>query len=61
MGRKLKPLEADGDWQTALAKFRRMDVGLAPRVERTDCIRNGQVPAVAALAWEILHLEDYTL
>jgi DNA (cytosine-5)-methyltransferase 1 len=32
----------------------RMDTGLANRVERLEALGNGQVPAVAALAWEVL-------
>ena len=34
--------------------LRRMDDGLAYRVDRLKAIGNGQVPAVAALAWRIL-------
>jgi hypothetical protein len=34
-----------------------MDYGVADRVDRLKAIGNGQVPAVAALAWEILHLK----
>jgi DNA (cytosine-5)-methyltransferase 1 len=32
----------------------RVDTGLAYRVDRLEALGNGQVPAVAALAWEIL-------
>ena len=32
----------------------RMDARLANRVERLECLGNGQVPAVAALAWRVL-------
>jgi hypothetical protein len=31
---------------------------VASRLDRLRCIGNGQVPAVAALAWQILHLSD---
>jgi DNA (cytosine-5)-methyltransferase 1 len=34
-----------------------MDYGVADWVDRLKAIGNGQVPAVAALAWEILHLK----
>lgn len=54
MGRQLKPVAWDGNWQDALRKFRGMDDGLARIVDRTDCIRNGQVPAVAASAYRLL-------
>lgn len=41
--------------ESALSRIRGVDDGVARRVvERTDCIRNGQVPAVAKLAWETL-------
>ena len=58
MGWKLKSLEGVGNWEIALSSFRRMDDGLARSVGRTDAIRNGQVPAVAALAWEILTADN---
>jgi hypothetical protein len=32
---------------------------MAYRVERLSCLGNGQVPAVAALAWKTLHLNDH--
>jgi len=54
MGWKFKPLAWDRDWKDALREFRGMDDGLARIVDRTDCIRNGQVPAVAAAAWKLL-------
>jgi hypothetical protein len=28
--------------------------GMADLLDRTDCIRNGQVPAVVATAWQVL-------
>ena len=40
--------------ERALSEFRGVDDGLARAVDRTNAIRNGQVPAVAKLAWEIL-------
>ena len=54
MGREFKSLAWDGDWQDRLREFRGMGDGLARNVDRTDAIRNGQVPAVVALAWRIL-------
>ena len=43
-----------GDWKEYTAKFQRMDDGMANRVDRLKAIGNGQVPAVAALAWQLL-------
>ena len=54
MGWGIKPVERDKDWQRALSAFRGMDDGMAYCVDRTDAIRNGQVPAVVKLAWETL-------
>ena len=54
MGREFKPLAWDRDWKDACASFRGMGNGMARAVDRTDTIRNGQVPAVAAAAWRIL-------
>jgi DNA (cytosine-5)-methyltransferase 1 len=54
MGWGIKPVERDRDWQRAMSTFRGMDDGLAYCVDRTDSIRNGQVPAVVKLAWETL-------
>ena len=54
MGREFKPLAWDRDWKDAYASFRGMGNGMARAVDRTDCIRNGQVPAVAAAAWRLL-------
>jgi len=42
------------DWWTAEPAVGRMAHGVASRVDRLRCLGNGQVPAVAALAWEIL-------
>jgi len=45
-----------------LSSFQRMAHGVAHRVDRLKAIGNGQVPAVAALAWQILSQEvfDFT-
>jgi DNA (cytosine-5)-methyltransferase 1 len=42
------------DWRSAATKFCRVDDGMAHRVDRLKAIGNGQVPAVAALAWRLL-------
>jgi DNA (cytosine-5)-methyltransferase 1 len=55
MGGQRKYVQRDGDWQGALREFRGVDDGLAYGVERTDAIRNGQIPSVAATAWSILN------
>lgn len=54
VGRFGKPISWDGTKESTLAYARRNDAGLARRVERTNAIRNGQVPIVAATAWRIL-------
>lgn len=41
----------DQSWENAVP---RVAMGVACRVDRLRCIGNGQVPAVAALAWQIL-------
>jgi DNA (cytosine-5)-methyltransferase 1 len=43
-----------GGWWTAEPDVGRMAHGVAARVDRLRCLGNGQVPAVAALAWETL-------
>ena len=54
MGREFEPLAWDRDWKDAYTGLRGMGNGMARAVDRTDCIRNGQVPAVAAAAWRML-------
>jgi len=54
VGWEFKPFPQDRDWKSALSSFRRVDNGLARNVGRTDAIRNGQVPLVAATAFNIL-------
>jgi DNA (cytosine-5)-methyltransferase 1 len=54
VGGVVKPVSQNQPWESALSEFRGMDDGVARVVDRTDAIRNGQVPAVAALAWQIL-------
>lgn len=41
-------------WLEMASKFHRMDDGMANKVERTECLGNGQVPAVVRLAWHVL-------
>ena len=48
MGRVIESISWNGVWQDKVASFRGMDDGLARPVDRTDAIRNGQVPIVAA-------------
>jgi len=43
---------ASGGWEDAIP---RTSVGITARVDRLRCIGNGQVPAVAALAWRKLN------
>lgn len=54
VGGVIKPIPQDRDWQSALSSFRGVDDGMARDVGRTDGIRNGQVPIVAATAFRIL-------
>lgn len=54
VGRQRKSVPWDRPAESAFAEFRGMDAGLARDVGRTDAIRNGQVPIVAATAWEVL-------
>ena len=41
-------------WVEMAREFHRMDDGLADKVDSTCALGNGQVPAVARLAWEVL-------
>ena len=54
VGREFQPIPWDKDCERALREFRGMDDGLAYGVERTDAIRNGQVPLCAATAFQQL-------
>jgi DNA (cytosine-5)-methyltransferase 1 len=54
MGRQLKYVAWDGDWEGKLSSLRGMGNGLARAVDRTNTIRNGQVPRVAATAFNLL-------
>ena len=54
VGRVFELFSENESWVGALSRFRGMDAGVARNVDRTDSIRNGQVPAVAAAAFRIL-------
>lgn len=54
MGRINKYIPWNESPECALSQLRGVDDGVAGAVDRTNCIRNRQVPAVAALAWTIL-------
>jgi len=45
---------SDGNWWKIEPDVGRVADGVAARVDRLRCLGNGQVPAVARLAWEIL-------
>ena len=45
---------ANAGWWTAEPDVGRVAHGVAARVDRLRCLGNGQVPAVAALAWRLL-------
>lgn len=55
VGWQLKPIQKDRDWKSALRELRGMDDVMARSVDRTDAVRNGQVPYVAATAFTLLH------
>jgi DNA (cytosine-5)-methyltransferase 1 len=55
MGRVFQSVPWNESCESALSRLRGMDDGLARVVDRTDAIRNGQVPIVAATAWTILN------
>jgi len=48
-----KCLSSD-DWKSFASEFLRMDDGMASRLDRVKACGNGQVPQVAATAWNIL-------
>ena len=54
VGRKQQPFAWDSHWIDVFAGVRGTRNGLANRLDRTDAIRNGQVPRVAAAAFTIL-------
>ncbi len=51
MGGLIKSPARDTDWEGVISEFRGDRYGVADRLDRTDAIRNGQVPAVVKLAW----------
>lgn len=54
VGRIIKPISWDEPWESALSRLRGASDGVACAMDRTDSIRNGQVPAVAATAFTLL-------
>lgn len=54
MGRVQQPVAWDRDWLAVFTGVRGAGDGLARNVDRTDAIRNGQVPAVVVRAWREL-------
>ena len=54
MGGVIKPAAWDRDWLSVFTRLRGNGDGVARNVDRTDAIRNGQVPCVAATAWNLL-------
>lgn len=54
MGRQQQPFAWDRNWLDVFARVRGNGDGMADRLDRTDAIRNGQVPRVAAAAWRML-------
>lgn len=54
VGRIEQPAAGARDWIGTISEFRRDRYGFPDRLDRTDAIRNAQVPTVAALAWKTL-------
>ena len=53
-GTNSRPTAWREDWRSAATRLCRVAHGVAHRVDRLKAIGNGQVPAVAALAWRLL-------
>lgn len=54
VGRFLQPFAWDRDWLDVFTGVRGAGDGMARAVDRTDPIRNGQVPRLAAASFELL-------
>lgn len=54
MGRIIESFAWDRHWLDVFTGVRGTGDGVAHRLDRTDAIRNGQVPRVVRLAWETL-------
>ncbi|PTN44606.1 DNA cytosine methyltransferase [Achromobacter xylosoxidans] len=54
MGWQQQPFAWDRHWLDVFTTVRRTSDGMADRLDRTDAIRNGQVPRVAAAAFHLL-------
>ena len=52
--RQIGPRRDGGEWWESEPDVGRVAHGVAARVDRLRCLGNGQVPAVAALAWRTL-------
>jgi DNA (cytosine-5)-methyltransferase 1 len=59
-GRQNRPQAGNSGWWSAEPDVGRVAHGVASRVDRLRAIGNGQVPAVAALAWRILTQTKHT-
>jgi hypothetical protein len=57
-GQEHETAECGGWWATE-PDVGRVAHGVAARVDRLRCIGNGQVPAVAQLAWDMISSTDY--
>ncbi|WP_343251064.1 DNA cytosine methyltransferase [Stenotrophomonas indicatrix] len=55
MGGQQQPFAWDRHWLDVFTRVRGTGDGMANRLDRTDAIRNGQVPRVAARAFRELH------
>ena len=60
VGRFGEHLPWNESWENALSRLRGVGHGVARVVDRTDSIRNGQVPAVVATAWDVLTHDLFT-
>jgi DNA (cytosine-5)-methyltransferase 1 len=59
VGREKQSVERNTNWEEVLSTIRGASHGIPNRVDRTDAIRNAQVPAVAELAWRLLKSIEY--
>lgn len=60
VGWQLQSIPWDKDWIDVFTEARGDFDGVANGVDRTNAVRNGQVPEVARLAWEILSNQGMT-
>ena len=57
MGWKFKPFSWTRSWEDVLSELRGRNDGVSAGMEQSGSLRNAQVPAVAALAWQLLTQE----